>query len=150
MKLLQSTSFILISFLLVGCMGKSIRSDNFRNQINVFGIELLSSVDHRELKGVSATEEPCLKGYERSFDALDIIIGYGFNHKIRRITTRNPRTCMFGISPGLPFREGRGKILQAGFVDSVPPYQFKADGCSFTFLVDGNGIIFGLTIELID
>ena len=131
-------------------MGKYVEGDRMNDQINVFDIALFSSVDYREIKGVLATEEPCLKGYDRNFDALDIIVGYGFDKKIRKIVTLNPKTSLFGVSPGMSFGEGKQKILQAGFVEYGSPYKFKADRYSLTLLVDGNQKIFGLTLESID
>jgi hypothetical protein len=102
------------------------------------------------INGVVATEEPCLRGYERSFNALDVIIGYGFNKKIRKITTRNLSTSLFGIKPGMAFGEGKNKLLQAGFSEYAPPFTFRANRYSLTFLVDGNNKIFGLTLESLD
>ena len=118
---------LLVALLLVGWASKSVSDDKVIGHINVFGVELFSNVDYKEINGVVATEEPCLRGYERSFDALDLIIGYGFDKKIRKINTRNPNTSLLGVSPGMPFEEGKQKILQAGFVASNSPFIFKAD-----------------------
>jgi hypothetical protein len=141
---------VLVALLLSGCLGKNVRPAGMNDQINVFGVELYSAIDYREINGVVASEEPCLRGYDRSFDALDITIGYGFNKKIRKITTRNSGTSLFGIHPGAPFGEGKQKILQAGFQVDVPPFRFRRDSYSVTFLVDGNDTIFGLTLEALD
>ena len=141
---------LLVSLLLVGFASKSISRDKMVGQINVFGVELFSDVDYKEINGVVATEEPCLRGYDRSFDALDITIGYGFDKRIRKIITRNPSTSLFGVSPGMPFGEGKQKILQAGFFASDSPFTFKADRYSLTLLVDGNQKIFGVKVELPD
>ncbi len=118
--------------------------------IDVFGVKLFSAVDYREINSVQATEEPCLKGYERHFDALDIVIGYGFNKKIRKITTLNPKTSLFGIRPGTAFEVGRRRILDAGLTDLAPPFVYRANGCSLTLLVDEKEKIFGLTVESLD
>ena len=142
--------------LLIGCMSNNIvmaeqvGRDKMVGQINVFGIELLSDVDYKEINGVAATEEPCLKGYDRSFDALDLTIGYGFDKKIRKITTRNSNTSIFGIRPGMDFEEGRKMILHAGFNEYVPPFTFRANSYSLKMLVNADNKIFGLTLELLD
>jgi hypothetical protein len=140
---------ILLPFLLAGCMGNRVENSGIDDQINIFGIKPLSTVDYLQINGVTATEEPCLRGYERNFDALDVIVGYGFNKKIRKIHTRNPNTSLFGISPGMPFGESKQKILQAGFVASNSPFVFTASDYSITLLVDGDKV-FGLTIELLE
>jgi hypothetical protein len=141
------TILFLAMFLLAGCMGKYMKPDEMLAQVSVFGIELFSDVDYKEINGVLATEEPCLRGYERSFDALDVIIGYGFDKRIRKITTRNPSNSLFGIHPGMPFAEGKQKILQVGFREWSSPYKFKTNRYSITFLVDNNDKIFGITLE---
>jgi hypothetical protein len=140
---------ICLVLLLTGCMGKYVENRKIDDQINVFGIKLLSNVDYQQIHGVTATEEPCLRGYERNFDALNVIIGYGFNKKIRKIHTRNLSTSLFGISPEMPFGESKQKILQAGFVASTSPFVFTVRGYSITLLVDGDKV-FGLTIELLN
>ncbi len=145
-KILVSLFFILLA----GCYSKHASYRMMNDQINVFGVQLFSKIDYREINGVSATEEPCLRGYERSFDALDVIIGYGFDKKIRKITTRNKSTSMFGIKPGMTFEEGKKKLLQAGFHEHATPFTFRASGCSLIVLVDSNNTIFGLTLESLD
>ena len=143
-------SVLLLSFFLIGCLGKQGVDEKLYGQLNIFGVELFSDVDYRHINGVAAIEEPCLKGYERSFDALDVSIGYGFDKTIRKITTRNASTSLFGINPGMPYQEGKEKILQAGFSEDVPPFKYKANGYTLKLLVDGNETIFGLTLETID
>lgn len=141
---------LLIPLLLAGCMSTSVGHDKMAGQVNVFGVELFSDVDYKKINGVVATEEPCLRGYDRNFDALDLTIGYGFDNKIRKITTRNLNTSMFGVKPGMAFEEGKKIILQAGFIEHAPPFTFSASKYSLTFLVDSNNKIFGLTLESLD
>lgn len=141
---------LVVALLLILWANDSVSGDKATGQVNVYGAELFSNVDYREINGVAATEEPCLKGYDRSFDALDITIGYGFDKKIRKIITRNPGTSLFGIRPGMSFEEGKQKALQSGFVASSSPFLFKAETYSLTLLVDGNQKIFGVKVELFD
>jgi hypothetical protein len=143
-------SVLLSCLLFAGSMGAYVEGGTIDDQINVFGVRLFSSVDYKEINGVRATQEPCLKGYERHFDALDIVIGYGFNKKIRKITTLNPKTSLFGIRPGTSFEEGKQKIIEAGLTDLTPPFTYRANGCSLTLLVDEKEKIFGLTVESLD
>jgi hypothetical protein len=147
-KLLTVPLFLLL--FLTGCTGKHLDRDQMRDQVNVFGVQLFSEVDYKDINGVEAVEEPCIRGYERSFDALDITLGYGINKRIRKITTRNPGTSLFGINPGLTFQKGKQKILQTGLVELTPPFIFQANGYTLKFLVDDNDIIFGLTLESLE
>jgi hypothetical protein len=132
---------------LTGCLATHTGPSNSPGQVKVFGIELHSTVDYREISGVAAAEEPCLKGYERSFEPLAITIGYGFDGKIRKITTRNPKTSLFGITPGISLEEGKGLAHRAGFVDTSSPFRFKGDRITLTLLTDANGKVFGVTVE---
>lgn len=130
---------------LTGCMTGRAGADLAR-QTNVFGVELYSSIDYHEIGGVKGMEEPCLKGYERNFDQLEISIRYGFDKKIRKITTRNPGTSLFGISPGMPTEAGKQLAKQAGLAEDSP-YRYLGKNVSLTLLVDGKGNVFGITLE---
>lgn len=134
---------------LAGCSGKGAERDKLNSHIDVFGVKLFSDVEYTEINGVVSTKEPCLRGYERNFHALNVIIGHGFDDKIRKITTLNPSTSLFGIKPGMSFKEGKIKVLKAGFKEHEPPSTFSAYGHLFTFLVDGDKIT-GLTLETLD
>lgn len=144
------TTFIiilLVSWLLAACSTMRPERDSLADQIDVFGVRFSSTIDYQEINGVKAVEEPCLKGYERIFDALDIIVGYNFDGRVRKITTRNPRTSMFGIKPGMTFGEGKEKILKSGFVEYTPLFKFRFNGLFLTLLVDDKDRIFGLKLE---
>jgi len=140
---------LVLSLCLAGCLAQKIPADVAR-QIQIFGIELNSGRDYREFRGIAATEEPCLKGYELNFENLDLIIGYGFNRKIRKITTRNRNTSVFGISPGNTVEEGRKRAIQAGLSEDVAINRYKGDGISLYLLVDEKDRIFGITVETVD
>lgn len=136
--------------LLVGCTVQHTAPNDIRNQVDVFGVQLFSDTDYREINGIKAEEEPCLRGYERTFDALDIVVGYGFNGKIRKITTRNVSTSMFGVQPGMTLGKGRKKILETGFSETTTPHTFRLGRHSLTFLVDDKDTIFGLKLQAIE
>jgi hypothetical protein len=133
---------------MTGCMANQIRTD-LSHQIHVFGIELYSVVDHKEINGDMANEEPCLKGYERSFEKLDVTIGYGFSGRVRKITSRNPGTSMFGIAPGVSAEEGNRLANRAGLIQNLP-YRYHGNDVMLSLLVDAKGTVFGITAEGID
>lgn len=118
-------------------------------QIRVFGIQLRSDRDYREINGVTGVEEPCLRGYERTFDALDLTVGYGFNRRIRKITTMNRGTSIFGIAPGVTAAEGQALARRAGLAE-VSPVRFRNDDLSLFLHLDENGKVFGVTLELVE
>jgi hypothetical protein len=110
---------------------------------------LYSGTDYREINGVKAVEEPCLRGYERIFDPLDITIGYGFNRKIRKITTMNRGTSLFGITPGMPVDEGSRLARRAG-LSELSPARYRNDDLTLFLHIDAKGNVFGITVETVD
>jgi hypothetical protein len=141
----KKSSLLLVSLCLTGCLMSHGRTELSR-QTNVFGAELFSSVDYREIVGITGAEEPCLQGYERSFDSLEIVIGYGQDRKIRKITTRNANTSLFGVSPGITAAEGRRLAEQAGLT-AVSANRYQGKGVSLKLLIDDKGTVFGVTME---
>lgn len=148
--LISRLTVVLFVLSLTGCFAAKGERYGLQKNTDVFGVELYSGADFQEIRGVKATEEPCLKGYERSYDTLDISIGYGFDKKIRKISTRNPGTKIFGITPGISAEEGKSILQQRGLQASGSPFGYQGDGFSLTLLVDGKGKIFGILLEADD
>ena len=130
-----------------GCTARYTGGNDAVAQVDVFGVQLYSGKDYREINGVRAEEEPCLRGYVRTFDSLDIVVGYGFDGKVRKITTRNAGTAMFGVRPGMPLAEGKTRVLREGFRETASPFTFDLDRYSLTFLIKEKDTIFGLTLQ---
>jgi hypothetical protein len=144
------TVFCVGAFCLTGCAVKKPGSDNINRQINVFNVSLFSSPDNSVISGVPPRREPCISGYEFYYDDLDLVASYHNNDRIWRITTRNKRTSMFGISPGDSFLQAKQKIIQLGFSQAYTPHKFVNDWCLFTLLVNENNDVFGMTVEVLD
>jgi hypothetical protein len=149
LKFFQFIAYLLL-FQLIGCMGNNARNAIDPDQLDVFGITMHSSTDYREIRGIKGVDEPCLRGYDRSFDALDIVIGYNNDGSIRRITTHNPQNSLFGVHPGETVASAFVKIREAGLVASDSPYRFRKEGISLRLLADESGKIFGMSIETAD
>jgi len=150
MNLHKTILLLLLSLLPAGCRSGTIRPETLPSQLQVYGVQLYSDRDYKEISGVAATEEPCLRGYERSFDRLQITIGYDFDRNIRKIATRNPATSLFGISPGMKFTAAGQRILNAGFTPYIPPLAFRNGPYLLTVQVDGGDAIAGVTLETLD
>lgn len=151
MNRMMKTAVVACWCMLAGCAGRhAVVSEPPKVDVEVFGLQLGSATDYRTLEGVTATEEPCLKGYERSFDALDLTVGYGFDKRIRRIATRHPDTSVYGIRPGMPAEEGRQSAVQAGLRATATPDRFQGDGYFVTLLVDESEKVFGIALEAKD
>jgi len=141
---------MLLPLLLAGCIGNVAKSSIEPGQLDVFGVSMNSPTDYVEIMGVKGTDEPCLRGKDRTFYSLDISIGYGRDGKIRKITTRNPQNSMFGVHPGDPLASALVKTREAGFVENDSPYRFRKNELTMKLLVDGNGELFGLILEAVD
>jgi hypothetical protein len=145
--MMRSPVIALLFFLLLnGCAEPKTSVDSLSGFINIFGVSIHSKADYRELVGHRAEEEPCLYGYERIFADLGVSIGYGFDKRIRKITTMNRQTSIFSIAPGSSLAEGRQKALAAGLIPDPSPNRFSYDGYSLTLLVEGDRIT-GMIIE---
>lgn len=136
-----------LSLCLAGCLASSAGRETLSRQTNVYGVELYSGVDYREFGGVKGTDEPCLRGFERSFDSLEISVGYGFDRHVRKITTRNTATSIFGVKPGMSAAEGARLLGQAGLAEGENPRIYRGEGFGVILLLDGAGKIFGITVE---
>ncbi|MDA8124116.1 MAG: hypothetical protein M0009_02855 [Deltaproteobacteria bacterium] len=137
-------------FLLTGCLAKRSDSGLLNKEIKVFDVALFSKNADKGIRGVVPKKEPCLKGFDYLYDPLEITVGYGFDDRVRKITTRNRDTGMFGIRVGDEYAQGKSMILQAGFAQGDTPYRFVKDGFLFALLVDDRERIFGMTVELLD
>jgi hypothetical protein len=123
---------------------------SINSQIKVFNVALFASADKSSIEGVSPRREPCISGYEFYYDDLDIVVSYRHHDRIWRITTRNKRTSMFGVTPGDSFIQTKEKIMRLGFSQAYTPHKFVKDWCLFTLLVDENNNVFGMTVEVFD
>lgn len=136
--------------LIVGCAAHSSGNSALAKQVDVFGASPFSNIDFTEINGVKAVEEPCIRGYDRNFDALDITIGYGFDKRIRKIVTLNPATSMFGVHIGITLDESREKLKKAGFIEDNQPNTFRNAPYSLTLLIDTKDRVSGLRLEIIE
>ena len=148
--LLMTTVFYIGVLCLSGCAMKKPGSNDINKQIRVFNIALFAPASNSAINGFSPRREPCINGYEFYYDDLDIVTSYHNNDRIWRITTRNKKTSMFGISPGDSFLQAKDKIMQLGFTQAYTPYKFVKDWCLFTLLVDEKNNVFGMTVEILD
>ena len=150
MNVHKSLLLLLLSLLLAGCRSGTIRQETLPAQLQVFGVQLHSDRDYREISGDVAMEEPCLRGFDRSFDRLQITVGYDFDRNIRKIGTRNPATAIFGISPGMKFAAAGQLLHSSGFTPYLPPHTFRNGPYLLTVQVDGSDTIAGVTLETLE
>ena len=145
---MRAIAVLLFIQFFAGCAGSYLGQDQLAGQIKVFGIEMHSTTDYLQINGVDAVEEPCLRGYERTFASLGVSIGYGFDKKVRKIVTRNPKTSLFGISPGFSLEAGEENAIRMGFKPGMTPNVYLLGSYSLKFLTGVNNSIEGMILEL--
>lgn len=141
---------LLLWSLAVGCAAGRADLAEVNRSLQVFGVALGAAAEPPALADVPRTEEPCLRGIERTFLSRALTIGYGHDGAIRKVTTRNPETAVFGIRPGDGADSSRFKALAAGFRATTDPHRYIRDCCALTLLVDDRSRVFGIAIELRD
>jgi len=136
--------------LIAGCVtaGPGVKAAN--DGLLVFGAKLGVAGVPDGLAGEPAEETPCLKGRDFSYEARDVLIGYGRDGKIRKVMTRNPSTSIYGIRPGDGFATAEANVLAAGFRETGTTHRYSDGCCLLTLFVDEAGRVFGLILELRD
>ena len=136
---------LFLSLWLAGCLAA--RTAIPPEQLDVFGVQWDSGQDYRQLLGVAGVDEPCLHGFDRRFEPLAVVIGYGRDGRVRKIVTRNPQTALFGIRPGVTAGAAVVEAGAAGFVAAGSPRVMRRGDLQLTLLVDEGGKAFGLVLE---
>lgn len=142
---------MLFSILLTGCTSAA---ESFINEVNsnvnVLGVKLnMKEEQVKTLNGSDVSKDPCILGYE--FNYVDKLINVGFKNEdntVRRITTKNPETSVYGIKPGASLDEAFKKVTEAGFTkDSSSKYKFHKNNILLTILSMEETLADGITIE---
>jgi hypothetical protein len=113
----------------------------------VFGVELYSRIDHQVLEGEASEREPCILGYEYSFEQLDVTIGYTHEGVVRLIKTRNAGTSIFGVRPGITLAESKMHLEGCGFRAGEASNTFRQGHLMITLLANEHDMVFGVVAE---
>jgi hypothetical protein len=115
------TTFMLLT-VLTGCKNAedAFITEKVNPQIDVFGVEIFmdeSKVhDAIPTKGEKAM---CIYGYEYEYEQSKVNIGFNSQtNKVRRVTTKNPDTSIYGIVPGMELSEAYSIVDSNGFTKS--------------------------------
>ncbi len=148
-------SLLILAITLFTIAGCSNTTDSFikevNSNVNVLGIKFNMNEDQvKKLAGSDVEKEPCITGYEFAYN--DKLINIGFKNEegtVRRITTKNHDTSIYGIKPGDKLEAAFAKIKESGFtVDSSSKYKFHKNNIIVTILSMKETNADGLTIEL--
>lgn len=109
------TPFILLS-ILTGCGNEedAFISKEVNPQINVFNVQIyMDESNVHEAIPTKGEKAMCIYGYEYEYEQSRVNIGFNSEtEKVRRVTTKNPDTSIYGIVPGTELEEAY-KILES-------------------------------------
>jgi hypothetical protein len=132
--------------LLAGCLSAAGRTIP-DSAVDLFGVRMGSTVQYRVLGGVTGSDEPCLHGYDRTFEELEVVVGYDRHDRVRKVVTRNPATAILGIRPGDPLDRAVAMATAAGFIPAGSDRTFTAGPFLLTLRDDGHRRVAGITLE---
>lgn len=147
------SALLLSAAVMTGC-GNSVSTfikNDINPNINVLGIKLgMTEEEVFKLAGTDGEKALCTQGYEYAYSGKQLNIGFDTDTKtVRRITTKNPTTSVFGIAPGMTAEEAFSKIQGSGFTkDSASDYKFHKENITITVLSMEGTLADGLTIEI--
>lgn len=138
--------------LLTGCEKSDSFIENEVNpQINVFEIKLnMPESKLHELITPKPEKVQCINGYE--FEYTDKKINIGINSQtaeVRRVTTKNPQTSIYGITPGVALEKAYEAISTSGFVeDNDSKYKFRKENVILSVISMKGTHADGIEIEI--
>lgn len=118
-------TLILVIFILASITSCSNEESAFikkevNSQINVFGVQIyMDEPKVHEAVGSKGEKAMCIYGYEYVY--ADELVNIGFNsdtEKVRRVTTKNPDTSIYGVVPGIKLEEAFKILNSQGFEKS--------------------------------
>ncbi|MBP1743163.1 MAG: hypothetical protein H6Q58_141 [Firmicutes bacterium] len=147
-------SVMLLSAAVMSGCGNSVSSfikDEINPKIEVMGIGLgMSEEEVFKLAGSDGEKALCTQGYEYAYSDKKLNIGFNSETStVRRITTKNQDTSVFGIKPGMTIDEAFSKIEGSGFSkDADSNYKFHKENITLTVLSMEGTLADGVTIEI--
>lgn len=140
--------------MLWGCgSSDSFLEEEINPKIDVLGIKLGMQEDQvHELAGSKGEKAMCINGYEYQYADKLINIGFTIDEsKVRRVTTKNPDTSIFGIKPETELTADTVALLeQAGFTkDSASDFKYYKENVMVTVISLHGDRVEGVAIEFV-
>ncbi|WP_161821969.1 hypothetical protein [Sporotomaculum syntrophicum] len=138
---------------LAGCGNtNSLINNEINPNIDVLGIKLnMPEAQVHELAASQGKKDMCINGYEYNYADKLINIGFDANQgKVRRITTKNPDTSIFGIKPGVDLATANAQLEKYSFSkEQASEFKFHKENVMLTIISMHGTLADGVTIELI-
>lgn len=146
-------AIILITVVLAGCgvSAEAFIEKEVNSKIDVLGVKLdMAESKVHESIGAKGEKAMCIYGYEYGYE--DKLINIGFNSetgRVRRITTKNPETSIYGIKPGTELEQANKTIDLNGFKkDDSSKYRFYKENIILSIISMKGTHANGITIEI--
>ncbi len=144
---------LIMATCLAGCgsSASSFIEKEVNPNINVLGIKLdMAEAKVHESAGSQGEKAMCIYGYEYAY--ADKLINIGFKSDkgtVRRVTTKNADTTIYGIKPGTELPEAYAKINANGFTgDDSSKYRFYKNNIILSIISMKGTNADGITIEI--
>jgi len=146
------TVFILLT-ILIGCNNQEdvFISEEVNPQINVFNVQIyMDESDVHKTIPTKGEKAMCIYGYEYEYEQSRINIGFNSEtEKVRRVTTKNPDTSIYGIVPGTDLEEVYKIIDSHGFSKSESSkYIFYKENMRLTLISMKGSHADGVIVEI--
>lgn len=147
---------LILLTILTGCSNKedAFITDEVNPQIDVFNVQIyMDEPDVHKAIPTKGEKAMCIYGYEYQYE--ESLVNIGFNsetEKVRRITTKNPDTSIYGIVPGTELEEVYKIIDSQGFSKSESSkYIFYKENIRLTLIsmkaIHADGVIVEINPE---
>lgn len=153
-KILYTSLIVLLTMTILTACGNSesaFISDEVNPQIDVYGVQIY--MPEEEVHSVVPTkgeEAQCIYGYEYQYE--DSLVNIGFNsetEKVRRVTTKNPDTSIYGVVPGTELAEAYKAMESNGFTKSdTSDYMFYKEDIRITLISMKGTLADGIIVEI--
>lgn len=144
---------VILFILAVGCsaLNDSFIEKEVNPQIDVMGIKLYMEEDEvHKIVGVDGERAMCVNGYEYEYRDKKLNIGFNIDtDEVRRITTKNPETSIYGLNPGISLDKAYDIIDSEGFEkDKDDKYRFFKDDIILSIISMKGSDADGIVIEI--
>lgn len=139
-----------LSMIFVGCsaLKDSFVEKEVNPKIDVMGIKLYMAEDEfHKAVGVQGEKAMCVNGYEYEYSDKKLNIGFNIDtNEVRRITTKNPKTSIYGLNPGISLDKAYKLIESEGFEKyGDDKYRFRKENIILSIISmkgsDADGIV---------
>jgi hypothetical protein len=126
-------------------------SEEVNPQINVFNVQIdMDESDVHKSIPTNGEKAMCVYGYEYEYGQSLVNIGFNSEtERVRRVTTKNPDTSIYGIVPGTVLGEAYKLIDSHGFSKSESSkYIFYKENIRLTLISMKGTHADGVTVEI--